>query len=215
MDINLISTILAALGSLTAIAIAIATALAVVINSRRGRQSHIGRVALLTTLAIAVILVGTVYLANGVAKNRGAAPVVAIPAIGATTAPSPTPTASSRTTQINQEMACTNCTSADGWTLTAKTATIDPGRGQTTLLLSLAHSSATTANQAFTLLNLQDAVTGNTVNGAGNGFSSALIAPVQTILYSPTFPFVPIPGREYSFSAQLSGPVFTPIIVKF
>lgn len=131
-----------------------------------------------------------------------------------TATPSPTPTP--QVILINQTMICTNCTASNTYSLIVRSATIDPAKSQVTLLIGLQNNSTVTAQELFGSLTLQDLQTGLTANGGGDGFNEFQITANQLELFRPTFPFIPVAGHEYSFSASLYDHIaFSPITIKF
>lgn len=128
----------------------------------------------------------------------------------------PTATSTQQIIQINQTSRCTNCFNTD-LSLIVKNATIDPANSQVTLLIGFRNNSTTTISPYMNSLKLQDTQTGVSVNGGGDGFGNIFpITPNQTVLFRPTFQFVPVAGHEYSLSAELSSQYdFSPITIKF
>ena len=126
---------------------------------------------------------------------------------------SPTPTP--QVVPINQTMSCTNCSDPAlyNFSLLVRNATIDSVNSQVTLLIGVQNISTTSRTGVFlTLLSFQDPQTGVTTNGAGGCFSSFDIAGQSTYFCRPTFQFVPVAGRKYSFLAELSAEVGPPFL---
>jgi len=132
-----------------------------------------------------------------------------------TAVPSTIPT--TQVIQINQTMTIIRPQAAESFfSLIVKTATIDPARMQMMLLIGLQNNGTSAVGEHLNYLRFQDQITGDTKDGAGEGFTNIDFAPGQTILFRPTFPFTPVAGRTYQLSAQLGDFYdFSPITIKF
>jgi hypothetical protein len=181
---------------------------------------------IITALIVLIICAGFVGAAVFISKATTIAingqtnvPIPGLPAATETPIPTPSPIPT-QVIPINQTMSCTNCSDPTvNFSLMVKNATFDPAKSQLTLLIGVQNNTTTSQSDVFfTLLSLQDAQTGVTTNGTGDGFNYFDIAANQLILFRPTFQFVPAAGHEYSLSAEVRGfalhMIFSPITIK-
>jgi hypothetical protein len=187
------------------------------------RRKGLSKTALFLMSTVIVVVIGAgLYFSTSatIIPHSPTNPFVSNATETPTATPSPTPTPipvpTPKVIPINQTMSCTNCVFYT-FSLMVRSATIDPAKSQVVLLIGLQNTSTHTLNVSFSFLKLQDLQTGLTTNGAGDGFDLTQITANQLILFRPTFPFIPVVGHEYSFSASLStnGYAFSPITIKF
>jgi hypothetical protein len=172
----------------------------------------IGALAAIAALIVAIISIPQATLIRqGISQTFSGTPAATE---SPTSTPSPTPTP--QVIPINQTMTCTNCSGSSNYSLIVRSTTIDPAKSQVTLLIGLQNNSTVTAQQLFGSLQLQDLQTGHSTDGVGDGFNEFQITANQLELFNPIFPFIPVTGREYTFSASLyDHTAFSPIKIKF
>ena len=210
-----LSTLVGIIGGLAGIAIAVAILLKY-ISTGPGKREVIIRSSIIGVVIICIIALSgfiststTIIVHNPSVPSLGSSSVTETP----TSTPSPTPTP--QVISINQTMTCTDCSGTVNYSLMVKNATVNPTSGQVTMLIGVQNNTTSTNYLGFNFIKLQDVQTGATTDGTGDGFSEFIITANQLILVHPTFQFVPIVGRQYSLSTQMSLNDFTPINIKF
>jgi flagellar basal body-associated protein FliL len=191
------------------------------------------KVIIITALIVTIICAGFVSVAVFISKVTtiaiGGRTSVSIPGFPAATeppiaTPSLTPIPTSQVVPINQTMNCTDCnqgvdTVFYNFSLKVKNATIDPAKGQVTILIEVDNIASSAQGVYFSFLKFQDLQTQVITNGNGDGFSSFDVAANASYLVRPTFQFIPVVGHQYSLTAYLSLNyifyTFSPITIEF
>ena len=176
------------------------------------------KVIIITALIVTIICAGfvsvAVFISNATTIAIGGRTSISIPGFPTATelptaTPGLTPASTSQVVAINQTMNCTDC---DGhylyvpyynFSLKVENATIDPSKGQITLLIEVDNLASSAHGVYFSSLQFQDLQTQVSTNGNGDGFSSFDVAANASHLVRPTFQFIPVVGDQYSLTAYL------------